>query len=77
MEKQDPVDGVEERFEDCIQRGGSLRDAAEIWASVMTLPGPDFLRMNRAVESRWPRSLGKLKEMAWRINQTGSPHKKK
>lgn len=75
-EKIDPVEGVELRLEESIYNGATMEQVAEIWASVMALPGPDFLRMNRAVEERWPNSLGKIKAMAWRIYETGSPRKK-
>ena len=65
--KVDPRIGVELRLERMISDGATIEQVAEVWASVMALPGPDFPRMNAAVKSRWPNGLEKIKSMAWDI----------
>lgn len=65
------VNGVEELLEKRIAAGATIADASRIWASAMMNPGHDFLRMNRAVQSRWPnpKTLGTIKGRAWKICQ--------
>lgn len=75
-DKIDPTEGVEERLEEAIYNGASMEEVAQIWSTVMALPGPDFIRMNKAVTDQWPKSLEKIKRMAWRIYETGSPYAK-
>ena len=57
-------------IENEIAQGLTQKDIALTYAMAMESTWPtDWLRVNKAIQAKWPKGLNRVKEMAWKIRE--------